>query len=190
MQNIYICSQQFASWAGGEFVAYWAFGNSRLSAKSEHFRRPLFSHRLIPFKHDCDQISHARLCRASFSLTTPRPSTCSGVFGEPTCDIDERDISTIIEFPSEHGVHYYQWWCPLYASVLFSFRLPPVTSTARSSCYRIRAVAVIGSACGLGASPAPDLRESARAVPHTRKYRWAARLGCNGAQWPPGVRQQ
>jgi hypothetical protein len=31
--------------------------------------------------------------------------------------------------------------------------------------YRTRAVAGIGSACGLGASPTPDLRESARAVP-------------------------
>jgi hypothetical protein len=31
--------------------------------------------------------------------------------------------------------------------------------------YRTRAAAVIGSACGLGASPTPDLRESARAVP-------------------------
>jgi hypothetical protein len=30
---------------------------------------------------------------------------------------------------------------------------------------RIRAVAGIGSACGLGASPAPDLREPARAAP-------------------------
>jgi hypothetical protein len=43
--------------------------------------------------------------------------------------------------------------------------------------YRIRAVAGIGSACGLGASPTPDLRESARAVPRTRKYRRAARPG-------------
>jgi hypothetical protein len=49
--------------------------------------------------------------------------------------------------------------------------------------YRTRAAAGIGSACGLGASPAPDLRVSARAAPPTRKYRRAARLGCNGAQW-------
>jgi hypothetical protein len=56
--------------------------------------------------------------------------------------------------------------------------------------YRIRAAAGTGSACGPGASPAPDLRESARAAPRTRKYRRAARLGCNGAQWSPGVRQR
>jgi hypothetical protein len=41
----------------------------------------------------------------------------------------------------------------------------------------------IGSACGLGASPAPGLREPARAAPRMRKYRRAARLGCNGARW-------
>jgi hypothetical protein len=35
--------------------------------------------------------------------------------------------------------------------------------------YRTRAAAGIGSACGLGASPTPDLRESARAAPtHTQ----------------------
>jgi hypothetical protein len=56
--------------------------------------------------------------------------------------------------------------------------------------YRIRAVAGIGSACGVGANPTPDLREPARAAPRTRKYRRAARLGCNGAQRSPGVRQQ
>ena len=33
-------------------------------------------------------------------------------------------------------------------------------------------------------------RKSARDVPRMRKYRRAARLGCNGAQWSPGVRQQ
>jgi hypothetical protein len=55
---------------------------------------------------------------------------------------------------------------------------------------RIRAVAGIGSACGPGESQAPDLRESARDAPRTRKYRRAARLGCNWAQWAPGVRQQ
>jgi hypothetical protein len=36
--------------------------------------------------------------------------------------------------------------------------------------YRIGAAAGIGSACGLGASPTPVLRESARAVPRTRKW--------------------
>jgi hypothetical protein len=37
----------------------------------------------------------------------------------------------------------------------------------------------IGSACGLGASPTPDLREPARAVPH------------NGGQgWPPEKQRQ
>jgi hypothetical protein len=56
--------------------------------------------------------------------------------------------------------------------------------------YRTRAAAGIGSACGPGAGPTPDLRESARDAPRMRKYRRAARLGCNGAQWPPGVRQQ
>jgi hypothetical protein len=30
----------------------------------------------------------------------------------------------------------------------------------------------------------------ARALPRTRKYRRVARLGCSGARWPPGVRQQ
>jgi hypothetical protein len=30
----------------------------------------------------------------------------------------------------------------------------------------------------------PCLREPARDVPHMRKYRRAARLGCNGARWP------
>jgi hypothetical protein len=30
----------------------------------------------------------------------------------------------------------------------------------------------------------PCLREPARDVPHIRKYRRAARLGCNGARWP------
>jgi hypothetical protein len=39
---------------------------------------------------------------------------------------------------------------------------------------RIRAVAGIGSACGPGASPTPDLRESARAVPITPKQNAAA----------------
>jgi hypothetical protein len=52
--------------------------------------------------------------------------------------------------------------------------------------YRTRAAAGIGGACGLGASPTPDPRGRLR----TRKYRRAARLGCNGAQWSPGVRQQ
>jgi hypothetical protein len=56
--------------------------------------------------------------------------------------------------------------------------------------YRTRAAAGKGSACGLGASPAPAPRESARAAPRARKCRRAARLGCNGAQWSPGVRQQ
>jgi hypothetical protein len=37
--------------------------------------------------------------------------------------------------------------------------------------YRTRAAAGIGSACGPGASPTPDLRESTRDVPRTRKYR-------------------
>jgi hypothetical protein len=46
--------------------------------------------------------------------------------------------------------------------------------------YRTRAAAGIGSACGPGASPTPDLRVAARDVPHMRKYRRAARLGCNG----------
>jgi hypothetical protein len=41
-----------------------------------------------------------------------------------------------------------------------------------------------------GWAPAPGPRESARAAPRARKYRRAARLGCNGAQWSPGVRQQ
>jgi hypothetical protein len=36
---------------------------------------------------------------------------------------------------------------------------------AGDNIYRIRAAAGIGSTCGLGASPTPDLRESARAVP-------------------------
>jgi hypothetical protein len=36
---------------------------------------------------------------------------------------------------------------------------------------RIRAFAGIGSECGLGASPTPDLRDSARDVPRMRKYR-------------------
>jgi hypothetical protein len=39
-------------------------------------------------------------------------------------------------------------------------------------------VAGIGSACGLGTSPTPGLRESARAAARTCKYRRAARLGC------------
>jgi hypothetical protein len=29
-----------------------------------------------------------------------------------------------------------------------------------------------------------------RCAPRARKYRRAARLGCSGARWPPGVRQQ
>jgi hypothetical protein len=42
----------------------------------------------------------------------------------------------------------------------------------------------LGSACGPGASPAPPPpQESARDAPRTRKCRWAARLGCNGARW-------
>jgi hypothetical protein len=45
------------------------------------------------------------------------------------------------------------------------------TQGQRLNIYRTRAVAGIGSACGPGASPTPDLRESARAVPRTRKYR-------------------
>jgi hypothetical protein len=56
--------------------------------------------------------------------------------------------------------------------------------------YRTRAAAGIGSAGGLGVRPTPGLRESARAAPRTRKYRQAARPGCNGAQWPHVVRQQ
>jgi hypothetical protein len=44
-----------------------------------------------------------------------------------------------------------------------------------SNIYRIRAAAGIGSACGPGASPTPDLRGSARDAPRTRKYRRAAR---------------
>jgi hypothetical protein len=56
--------------------------------------------------------------------------------------------------------------------------------------YRTRAAAGIESACCLGASPIPGLRELARDVPRMRKYRRAVRLGCNGAQWSPGVRQQ
>jgi hypothetical protein len=54
----------------------------------------------------------------------------------------------------------------------------------------------MGGACGPpGASSTPDLppasgrRVSARDVPHMRKYRRAARLGCSGARWSPGVRQ-
>jgi hypothetical protein len=38
--------------------------------------------------------------------------------------------------------------------------------------------------------PGPGPRVSARAAPRPRKYRRAARLGCNGAQWSPVVRQQ
>jgi hypothetical protein len=52
--------------------------------------------------------------------------------------------------------------------------------------YRTREAAGIGCDCGLGASPTPGLRESARAAPRARKYRRAARLGvnvgCNGVQ--------
>jgi hypothetical protein len=41
---------------------------------------------------------------------------------------------------------------------------------------------VIDSRLPASARP-PHLRESARAVPRMRKYRRAARLGCNGARW-------
>jgi hypothetical protein len=58
----------------------------------------------------------------------------------------------------------------------------------RACMYRTRAAAGAGSACGPGTSPTPDLRESARdvCIRHMRKYRRAARPGCNGAQWSPG----
>jgi hypothetical protein len=56
--------------------------------------------------------------------------------------------------------------------------------------YRTRAGAGTGSARCLGASPVPGLREPARAAPRARKYRRAARLGCNGAQRSHVVRQQ
>jgi hypothetical protein len=68
-------------------------------------------------------------------------------------------------------------------------RLSPYSASGYT--YRIRAAAAgIGSTCGLGASPIPGLRESARAAPRARKYRRAAHPGCSGARWSPGVRQQ
>jgi hypothetical protein len=79
-----------------------------------------------------------------------------------------------------------------------------VRSRARVPIHRTRAAAGMGSACvlwrqgaagagracGPGASPTPDLREPARAVPRTRKYRRAARRGCSGARWSHVARQQ
>jgi hypothetical protein len=48
---------------------------------------------------------------------------------------------------------------------------PPTDPRGPIYVYIIRAVAGIASACGPGASPTPNLRESARDVPRTRKYR-------------------
>jgi hypothetical protein len=47
--------------------------------------------------------------------------------------------------------------------------------------YRIRAAAGTGSACGLGASPTPDLRELVRAVPRTRTHANTAGLHASAA---------
>jgi hypothetical protein len=47
---------------------------------------------------------------------------------------------------------------------------PSLRLTITLSIYRTRAAAGMGSACGPGASPTPNRRESARAAPRTRKY--------------------
>jgi hypothetical protein len=61
----------------------------------------------------------------------------------------------------------------------------PAPEPPGSRLYRARAAAGTGSTCGPGANPAPDLRESARDAPRVRKYRRAARLGCKLQwQWP------
>jgi hypothetical protein len=67
-------------------------------------------------------------------------------------------------------------------------RRAPKQEIRRRHIYRTRAAAGTGRACGLGASPTPDLRESARAVP--RIYRTRAAAGMRGALAFGGCRRR